>query len=397
MNLILWLRKIAIKILGKKNSILSYDVDKQMRYMNRLNEPKDDIDRSFNQYRCQMKLYGSAYKVLINLVAPSLIISLVVIYWLSNAYAQQKKNVDNNLTAVFFANSLPDSYIPAELSKRYNNIIKAEVNGRGYLTNEDLFFLSTIIRRYPLSWYFIFKVLIKVGAYSRQIYFCGPKAIIVSAEYSFTSSIMTKYCNERGIFHINIQHGEKMLYMEDSFFRFDECYVWDDRYKNILILLKAEPTQFRIITPPILGEMKERVMSHRKDSMVIYDIKYYLSNETKYELGSIKKTLEAVVERGMSVCIRPHPAQTEIKLVDKMFGEYFYVENPRHVSIEESLAGCNIAVSVRSFVLQQAYYAGIKTAIDDISMPDYYKTLTEIGYIMIKKSEKLSLVVSNKI
>lgn len=60
------------------------------------------------------------------------------------------------------------------------------------------------------------------------------KAIVVHNEYSFTSSILTAYCETRNVLHINVMHGEKMYYIRDSYFRYDRCYVWDAYYRDLL-------------------------------------------------------------------------------------------------------------------------------------------------------------------
>ena len=66
---------------------------------------------------------------------------------------------------------------------------------------------------------FSLKVTIKVAGYSFMITKYQSKAIVVHNEYSFTSSILTAYCETRNVLHINVMHGEKMYYIRDSYFR----------------------------------------------------------------------------------------------------------------------------------------------------------------------------------
>lgn len=53
MNINNLLLKLANKIQKSSDSLFSVSVEKQERYLNCFPEPKDDIERSYFQYKCQ--------------------------------------------------------------------------------------------------------------------------------------------------------------------------------------------------------------------------------------------------------------------------------------------------------------------------------------------------------
>ena len=59
MNLNNILRKIAVILEQKQNALFSYDINRRKNYIEEeLGIPKDDIERSYFQYKCQMQFNG---------------------------------------------------------------------------------------------------------------------------------------------------------------------------------------------------------------------------------------------------------------------------------------------------------------------------------------------------
>ena len=67
---------------------------------------------------------------------------------------------------VFFRDGKPENILPKSLKKRYKAIESNPVEGT-LLTAKDKKFIKGIICRYPFSWQFILKCLIKIGRYSQ--------------------------------------------------------------------------------------------------------------------------------------------------------------------------------------------------------------------------------------
>ena len=248
------------------------------------------------------------------------------------------------------------------------------------LTKNDKKFLKRIIRRYPLSWQFIFKCLIKIGRYSFAIEEYSPKVIVVCAEYSFTSSMLTEYCRQRKIKHIDVMHGEKLYYMRDSFFKFDECYIWDEYYRKILTSMKADKDQFVVEVPTSLCLEGEKIEK--------YDYTYYLGAESKDILKNISRILNQLHLNGKKISIRPHPRYSNMEIVNNIFS-FANVEDTKALSIEASLLQTGAAISLYSTVLNQALCNSIPIIIDDMSNPQNFNKLKELEYICLYKEHKL--------
>lgn len=376
MNLNKILKKMAVLLERKQDALFTYDIEKQKKYVEKLGEPRDDIERSYFQYKCQMKFNGKMITFLLNIVSFPLAIFYLVRY---RTTVKVKKS--DKRDCVFLRDGLPLNVLPNSLKKEYPNIESNPEDGF-LLTAKDKKFIKKIITRYGLSWHFILKCIIKIGKYSYAIEKYFPNAIVVCAEYSFTSSVLTLYCRERKIKHIDVMHGEKLYYMRDSFFRFDECYIWDEHYKRILTSLKAEKNQFVVEVPPSLKFNIELIKTN------IYDYTYYLGAETETVLNRISEILNVLYKKGSKISVRPHPRYSNQVLVRKLFS-FANVENVHEISIEQSLLQTKAAISLYSTVLNQALYNSIPIVIDDVSNVFNYEKLQKLGYICIGKEHML--------
>ena len=263
------LRKMAVLLERRQDALFSYDVDKQRKYIEKLGNPRDEIERSYFQYKCQMQFNGKGITFLLNLVS----FPVAIIYWFKYGKNGQVNQMEPK-SLVFFRDGKPENILPKSLKNKYDTIESNPVEGT-LLTEKDKKFIKKIIYRYPFSWQFILKCLIKIGRYSFAIEEYSPEAIAVCAEYSFTSSVLTAYCKQRNIKHIDVMHGEKMYYMRDSFFKFDECYIWDEYYGKVLTSMKADRNQFVVEVPASL-KFDEELPRIQK-----YDYTYYLGAESE--------------------------------------------------------------------------------------------------------------------
>ena len=141
----------------------------------------------------------------------------------------------------------------------------------------------------------------------------SPEIFLVTSEYSWTSSILTEFCEKNKILHINYMHGNKWYVIRDSFFKFHKCYVWDEHYAEIFCELKAFEGQFEVIDyldfiPQINIEIKE-----------LYNTYYLQIDETENELEQIIAILEKLrLKTGYKGKIRCHPVYTPKKIKNKI-------------------------------------------------------------------------------
>lgn len=371
MNILKYMKKISSEIEQNKNSLFSYPVSRQKKYIEHFPEPKDDIERSYYQYCCQMKLKGSI-SFMLNIVSLPM---LIIYYFKSNSECEDGVKYD----AVFFSNGVTESIIPNELRKEYSqwkNLVQSGEN----LTQKDKHFFKEILRRYPFSWHFLLKNLIKIRFYSYITEHYRPNAIIVCGEYSFTSSLLTAYCEKNKITHINVMHGEKLYYIRDSFFHFHQCYIWNEYYRKIFELLRADTNQFIVKTPP---SMK---IYNRDHVCKQVNYTYYLAAENRERMEIIAKCMRSLISKGESVAIRPHPIYSDLNLVREIFND---MDIEEELGIEQSILRTEHAISGYSTVLNQAYHSNVKIVVDDVSDYEKYKTLFDARYIMLNVEHQL--------
>ncbi len=368
------LKRLAVKISSKQDSLFNYSVEKQKSYIKKFPEPRDNFERSYFQFCCQMKLNGTVMHITQNVVALPLSLFYII------KYKRRTDNIFQKSDAVFFYGGKPENIIPDSLRKRFSNIALYG-EGDGNLKKQDIKFLRKLFKRYPFSWMLWLKCILKVAQYSKAIRETNPKAIISCDEFSFTSSVLTEYCHTKNVQLINVMHGEKLYYIRDSFFKYDEFYVWNKKYADLLISLRAEKSQFRIEAPEsLLIKQNNRINK-------IYDYVYYLGNENEEQIKEISKVFFALNKNGIKTAIRPHPRYSDMSIINREFS-FTDIEDTADVSIEESVLRTKAAVSIYSTVLNQAYHSGVKVVIDDITNRQRYTKLKELGYVMLSVEHK---------
>lgn len=260
-----------------------------------------------------------------------------------------------------------------------------DIIGNCFLTLSDWKFILKIIKKYPFHFLFISKIVIKISAYSKIIRKYRIKQIICSCEYSYTSSVLTYYCEINNIEHVNVMHGEKLFFIRDSFCRFSKSYVWDDYYINLFKLLRHDEKQYFIIYLPASMRLDITPYMH-KALQTRFDYTYYLQKETEEELIQIANILDRLVERGLRIKIRPHPLYSQLVHLRHIFAsKMFLIEDISNVTINESLATTKKVIAKFSTVLNQAYNLGIPFIIDDITDKKLYMYLCASEYIMLSK------------
>lgn len=370
-----WLKKISSAIDRKQNSLFSYPVEKQIKYIKKLGTPKDEIERSYFQYRCQMKLYGGFLHFLLNCAA--LPLSLVYLA----KFKRKKVEFTAERQAIFFNNGMSENIIPQSLHRKYDVLcVKGDKNCLDYNERQ---FLKKLFKRYPFSWMLWLKAIVKVSCYAAAIKQYKPSVIVCRDEFSFTSSLMTRYCRDSGIKLINVMHGEKLYYMRDSFVEYDEYYVWDKHYADLLIELGAKNEQFVIEVPESL-----KIPADKYSGEKVYDYTYYLASQSKTVLLKIASCLRQLQKSGYAVSVRPHPRYSDMDAVNEAF-DGINIEDCKNISIEESVLRTKRAISLYSTVLNQAYNNGVEVVIDDITDIEKYTKLKSLKYFMLTKEQTL--------
>ncbi|MDI9472351.1 MAG: hypothetical protein QM221_05505 [Bacillota bacterium] len=334
-------------------------------------EPQDPFDRSFYQYKCQMKQLGGLLSSFLNIMAS---VSLPILMLLTKTVKIEDRESN---TAVFFSNGLDNDYMTPSLLNRYEEVINYKNVHSRVIDEVAKGIVYKMIARHPLSPFWILKNFIKLSFYSRAIQLHPCKDIISSCEYSYTSSVLTLYCNMRGKKHINIMHGDKLFNIRDSFFLFDKFVIWDEHYGELF-------TDLRASIGKVIVDLPSFFLADNKVYGSIIDYKYYLQKEDEEQLRKIHLELLRLKEAGKTVVIRPHPLYSNNKMVKQIFKD-FEIEDTSKIDIMHSIMSSSNVVSRYSTVLFQAYINGVNTIIDDVSIQGVFEQLTELRYIMITK------------
>ncbi|WP_287621472.1 hypothetical protein [Parabacteroides sp.] len=365
-------------------SFFDVPYEEQVIFLQKQCEPKNDIQRSYLQYCCQMYFVRKKLFLLLNMASILLGPFLVFFYYLKGLTLKSKEKID----AVADFKRMPE-ILPKELAEEYDVDYEVAMQG-GMLTFNDIEYIVGNFIKYWYAPYFVVKSVIKLSIYSYTIYTYSPRSIIVHSESAFTSSAMTDYCHYRNVKHIDVLHGEKVFYIRDSYFHFDECYVWNEYYVSLFKQMRAEPSQFRVSVP---SSMKINSILYENPNLFA-NYKYFLQGCVEAELVQIKESMRFVLAEGKTIKYRPHPMYSDMKMVERIFGKES-IEYPKEVSILASISNMDVAVSSYSTVLNQAIHAGKAILLDDVTFKTQYDKLKNLKYILaIQKypvlSEKLN-------
>lgn len=365
----------------EKGNKTQFDVaiQKQYAYMNSLGEATDDIDRSYKQFLCQNFFVPLWKKIVWWIVALLATPIAILVLFVKGRSAHFIKQIDT-----IAENKGMNEIIPTCISEKYdiNNVVWDAGAG---LSVEDIKYIITHICGWRQP-YFILKIILLIAKYSPKITKYHPKRIIEHSEFSFGSSAITDYCHSRSVKHIDVQHGEKLRFIRDSFFHYDECYVWDEHYVNLFKEMHAEPSQFKVAVPPSL---RIDCKAHQNPS-VYADYKYYLAADKEENIRSIIASMAFAKREGKTVKYRIHPRYTDFTVLRKYVSDD-EIELPKDVSILESISNMKYAVGSYTTVLLQAYLSGKKVLLDDVTYKTRFEQLKEYGYILAKDGiERLS-------
>lgn len=386
MNLIEFFKIINKKLYAKKNAdfLVRSNAEEEKQYLEKFRLPKNQVERSFFQYLCQNREEQKRTKIIKFLIFTPIIIT----YLLKPNFPVRFKNEEKVL---FLSEGMEYSLMPKSLKEQYANIKIINVkktNKNFYLSFGDKIAISKFFLNYWKYSEFVLKVLLKTGFYSSVIQTYKPDTIIVHNEYSYTSSFLTGYLQNRKIKHINVMHGEKLYNIRDSFASFDKFYVWDYHYVELLSDLKQPKEQF-VVEPP-------EITNYKIKEDIIYDFTYYLGNESYDVMKRINNSLKLLAAKGHKIVVRFHPRYSDSNEIKELF-ENFIIEDPSKISIIASLSRTRNVVSLYSTVLFLNYLRSGDNVIDDLNDIEKYNKLQELRFIMLNKPHQLlSKHIENK-
>ena len=369
---------IISKISKKSSNDIFISYKEQKSILEEIYEENFDdtyFSRSYCQYLCQKKIHQQNYCFL-NFLSFFIIKFLIIFFEFFPKKIMKKEKID----IIYFGieKTIPKKFFKYKMKKLENHF---------FLTKKDIkYFKIDILKKSKRQYYFALKILLKIAIYRYNIEKYSPRIFLVTSEYSWTSSLLTEFCEKNKIFHVNYMHGEKSYYIRDSFFKFHRCYIWDEHYKKIFCELRAFEKQFKTIEyssfiPKI--EIKEK----------LYNTYYLQADETAEDINKIIKILkELELKTGYIGKIRCHPVYTSQRIKRVIPIEMLDLEKNIYYSIGMS----NYIISKTSTVLYEAYVMGSsEIIIDDITQDKKnYAYLKELKWISIfKPHQRLSKII----
>lgn len=363
--------KVLLFLEKGNRDLFTYPKEEQIKFLYHLGEVGDDIDRAYKQYLCQNQLVRPKWKItLLNIIGAFAVPLALLFFSIKRVFVRRGSSID----CLIEQKGMPE-VVPVIVRERYH---PSECYEKGSSIGLDDFpFVWQLTKKALWQSFFVFKALMNVAQYSHLIYKYSPSVMIQFGEFSFSGTVLTAYCHRHQVKHIDVMHGEKLFYIRDAFFHFDETYVWNQHYVDLLTSLRAESTQFRIAIPPSMC-----IDTVKYSNPHVYaDYKYYLANFDEKEIKTIVASMAFAKSEGKSVKYRPHPRYSDVELLQKYVVSED-IESPREVSIQESIANVGCAVGSYTTVLVQAYFSGKNVLMDDVTFKEQYDKLKELGYIL---------------
>lgn len=374
--------KINKKILYNFDNI-HVTVKDQINYLHSLPEPKDDFDLAYNHYKA-LNFY--AYKKWMVFLFNTIAVFLLPAIWVKNMSRTIPESKGEKAGSVLARALIKiDDILPRDLDERYGEFrIVKRPSRRGMDAKAKEVFRSCA-RKYPFHPYFLLINLQKLIDASLLIEDNNPKALVAFAkERDFSAPIVSLYCEKLGVEYVSFMHGDYTYSIDKAYQRFSRYYVWDEHYIKMFTELKWDMDKYDVYVP----EKLKGIVQPHEDGQYEYYITYYFGAESEKRIRGVHHAFQILRKAGHNCKIRPHPRFSNIEYLKTVF-DGFYVEDPKEVTLEESLDATKYAAALNSTVLSQAYYSGKEYVIDDYSDLARFASLKERQYIMLNKPHKL--------
>ncbi len=367
-----------VKIINKARKKMNLKKNNILKKFKNENYDRYFIDmfiRSYGQYLCQkMNKKGRKINFIIDVVLLAVIFVLILILLVNRyiivLFERLKREQQLNTVFIYYyewrRNFLPQKYKKDKVlflkkstkSLNFKDIILIlkiiKFSGIVYLVNDPKFILGLI------KW---------LSIYSDIIYRYRPKNIVNFFEGSFSSSLVTWYCNYHNVKHVNLMHGERFFNSSQAFSSFNKFYVWGNYFERLFKLLHCRADKF-IQEPNSLHiaayKLRDKASKKKQRTVsFIYDGYMNLKNYVK-----LIHKLSDCIDYNWVIRIRPHYFLSQkqndlfIKNMMKIFGDHKIVmDDFKSTDILQTIKKSELVVSCASTALLDSWIAGRKIII----------------------------------
>lgn len=349
------------------------DHSKLVQYINRKYSPKSYLERSFAQYKAQVHAYGNRWRLFF--LGPFVFLFCFFYIMVNIArFINSAEHKKSNYKKTNVASTLPNIEMVPSCILSDKGVDDLRSCKKINLNKSDIKIQLRIFFKYMHHPYFVIKNIDAITRYSSIAK--EYNKVLVSNEYSFTSSVITMYLNKNGVEVYNCMHGDKFINARDSFCTYDVFFIWDLYYESILNELKCN-SNFVV--------SKCNFISINRTSKLKEDtITYFLQGgESEMQLRYIKDKLNNHAEKENIdfIKVRPHPRYNTVCLED-----VFDINEIDTGQFSESFSRSRVVCGRYSTVLFQSYINkddyGIPKVLLDM---EFWKAPKE--YIMLKKAD----------
>lgn len=233
---------------------------------------------------------------------------------------------------------------------------------------KDIRFIFKVFKnckRYLLYPELLCRVIIRISQYSSIIRQNRPRIISNFAEGSCWSSILTAYCREFGVKHVNIMHGIRYYSSPMAFAEFDTFYVWGEYYLEQFKMMNVSAKEFIVLGNPIHRKLYRIVSnkSPKQSHRLIIMYEYSLFQDER--LFSLLCAVIAQINAEWEIACRLHYQEIKrsFRFVEKLrhkLQREIIIEDPAQVLFENSIKKCDVVVGCYTNALTDAWIAGKK-------------------------------------
>lgn len=367
---------------GIKNFNEIPDVKHWKGFLANLPDAKTSEQRSINKYHCRMYYFDSIYKILVNIFSVFVLLFQVAPKLLKKSDFEVK-HVPDAILVEDAAVRYSDVF-PTQLKQEYRDI-KTVKNSRSKLriSQDAKIVFKRIWKKNFLRPHYSYWLFRELAFFSELAETYTPKAIIVYVnERNVVSPILTEYLEDKGIKFITFMHGDYILQLIQGFMEFSEFYVWDEHYVNMFVNdLYCPAKQFKLYVPQKL----EREYSTSNE---IVEFTYYLGFESEKSLKKLGFLLSELKKNNIKCQARLHPRQDNKEDVYKYINPD-QIQDPKTISIDQSINQSTYIVALNSTVLLESYYGGKKIMLDDWTDPAAFQSLKDRKAIIFDRPHYL--------
>ena len=367
------------------------DISQWGRFLADLPDPKDEIQKSNNQFRCRLFLFPQWYSFLANIAG---FFALgVETRRISRASAPHQQMAGKTL---LLENENPRSVksidylrlIPENLLSQTEPPLILQPSDIGqYLNPFAREILKVCHKEYRFHYYFRYILLRELARMSWILEAYRPVTIMVYAkERNVANALLTAICEHENCSLVSFMHGDYQPNIAMAFMQYSKYYVWHQYFVDMFVrTLRCDPEQFRIYQPTRFLQI---INPPDPEASYPYFLTYYFSGEDAIQVQKIHEILCQIEHCGKRYKVRLHPRSPNNDIIIRTFPEGV-IEKPTEIDLATSFTMTKYVTALNSTVLLQAYYSGKSIVIDDSSDPDKYASLVQQGTLAMSLEHDL--------